>query len=401
MLALMLMSACTASIQAASNDPSSSQVSLGEGIAWKSAAAKYLDDRMDLWFDKAKKLRTGAIDQGKTACVSCHTTVPYALARPALRKAAEAGQPTPQEARLLNETLRRVETYGDHEPLYKGNEEPSDGTEAVLNLLVLVRGGADQNRETLKGPIHRALNELWKEQQADGKWGWLDFGNEPFESSDSSYYGAALAALAVGYATGEVGVGGDNAAALEKMRGYLKSNYQTQNLYNKTWMLLASSRLPGLLDRDEIRTLADALARQQNSDGGWSLYKLGPWTWSKAGPQNSPPEKLDVSKLSESDGYATGFVAYALSEAGWPSDDPGLRQALGWLRASQSVSWIGDHHWTCWRTYSLNCDREHGGDEGEPWRRMFMSDGATAFASLALVTAESRQRQMFPGGDDN
>mgnify|MGYP001191853070 CR=1 FL=1 len=27
---------------------------------------------------------------------------------------------------------------------------------------------------------------------------------------------------------------------------------------------------------------------------------------------------------------------------------------------------------------------EHGGDKGEPWRRMFMSDLATAFAVLAL-----------------
>src|SRR5712691_3240564 len=61
--------------------------------AWdKQAAAKYLDDRMDLWFAKAKKLRTG---QENTSCVSCHTVVPYTLARPVLRKATGVTEPTP------------------------------------------------------------------------------------------------------------------------------------------------------------------------------------------------------------------------------------------------------------------------------------------------------------------
>src|SRR5437762_1264540 len=50
----------------------------------RDGAAKYLDERMDFWFAKSKKLRTG---QTETACVSCHTTIPYVLARPALRQA--------------------------------------------------------------------------------------------------------------------------------------------------------------------------------------------------------------------------------------------------------------------------------------------------------------------------
>ncbi len=38
--------------------------------------------------------------------------------------------------------------------------------------------------------------------------------------------------------------------------------------------------------------------------------------------------------------------------------------------------------------YSLNFDTEHGGEYAEPWRRMFMSDAATAFAALALLPSE-------------
>jgi hypothetical protein len=41
-----------------------------------------------------------------------------------------------------------------------------------------------------------------------------------------------------------------------------------------------------------------------------------------------------------------------------------------------------------WHSHSLNYDREHGGEKGEPWRRLFMSDTATAFAILALADRE-------------
>ena len=318
---LPLLAVCALSALAASADPVPSQpmpsvpTARNTPIAWdKAAAAKYLDDRMDLWFDKARKLRTG---QGNTACASCHTTVPYALARPALRKAAGVSQPTPQEARLLDETLRRVETYGSHEQINKGKDEQSRGTEAVLNLLVLAGEDARQDRQVPSEPTRKALAELWKEQRADGAWDWLDFGLEPYESTDSVYYGAALAAMAVGTASGYAGDTGQNGSSgLGKLRSYLKANYAEQNLHSRTWMLLASARLAGLLSRDQTDALVTELRRKQNADGGWSVYKLGPWTWSKASPPYEPQGKPDVSLLSKSDAYATGLIAYALRQAG-------------------------------------------------------------------------------------
>src|SRR5512140_1079212 len=181
--------------------PLSQPSDLPHGIAaWDpQAAAQYLDDRMDLWFANAKKLQTC---EEKTACVSCHITVPYVLARPALRRVMGVSQPTLQETKLLDETLRRVDTYAHHEPLSKGKEEQSRGSEAVLNVLILASAGAEQNRPELRTPINRALDELWAAQRADGAWDWLDTGMEPYESSDSVYYGAALAAIALGTARG-------------------------------------------------------------------------------------------------------------------------------------------------------------------------------------------------------
>ena len=167
--------------------------------AWdKEAAAKYLDDRMDLWFEKARKLRTG---QGNTACASCHNTVPYVLARPALRKAAGMSQPTPQEAKLLDETLRRVDTYGSHEQIIKGKEEQSRGTEAVLNLLILAGEDARQDRRCpVSRPAKRSKSYGKSNVRTEPGIGWTS-GMSLTSPADSVYYGAALAAMAVGTAT--------------------------------------------------------------------------------------------------------------------------------------------------------------------------------------------------------
>src|SRR4029434_7065346 len=73
----------------------------------RQSAASYLDERMQAWFANGKKLRTG---QSTTICVSCHTAVPYALARQALRRAMRVTALTPEEARLFEEITRRVES---------------------------------------------------------------------------------------------------------------------------------------------------------------------------------------------------------------------------------------------------------------------------------------------------
>jgi hypothetical protein len=143
-----------------------------------------------------------------------------------------------------------------------------------------------------------------------------------------------------------------------------------------------------LLSREQTDALTTELQREQNADGGWSLFKLGPWTWSKASPPYAPKGKPDVAMLSKSDAYATGLIAYAIRQAGLPADHPSLKRATAWLEANQKECQIDQSHWKCWRAYSLNFDTEQGGEDGEPWRRMFMSDGATAFAALALLPSD-------------
>ena len=297
--------------------------------------------------------------------------------------------PTPQEVRLLEGVIRRVETYDAHQPFYDFNEAKkteSRGTEAVINALVLASADAEQNRREPTEPTRRALRRLWETQRADGAWDWLDFGLEPFESADAAYYGATLAALAVGTAPADAtSHTPDATVGLDRLRGYLKERRAAQSLLNQVALLLASTRLKDLLTSGQQEALIAEIQRRQQNDGGWSLQTLGPWRW---GDRRRPPGTPDASLLAQSDGYATGLIVYTLRKAGLPGDHAAVKKGLQWLKANQQDIQIGQRTYRAWRAYSLNIDREHGGKEGEPWRRMFMSDAATTFAVLALVASD-------------
>ncbi len=366
------------------------------GQQWdRAAAASYLDARMDAWFANAKKLRTGQVE---TPCISCHTAVPYALARPALRKAMGMSVPTPAEVRLLEVVTARVETYASHQPFYDSSESKtieSRGTEAILNALILASEDARRQRTSASEPTRKAFDRLWATERPDGAWDWLQFGLEPWESVDAPYYGATLAALALGLgraagpSAADVTEGGAEAGGrAEKLRGFLKERYARQSLFNRTWALLASTRFEDLLTRAQRDALVGEIASRQNDAGGWSLESLGIWKWAGDKSPFAPPGSPDAALLAAPDAYATGLVVYALRQAGLAADHPAVSTGLAWLRANQRDVRVDGQTWTAWRAHSLNFDREHGGDKGEPWRRLFMSDAATAFAVLALTSAE-------------
>jgi squalene-hopene/tetraprenyl-beta-curcumene cyclase len=362
-----------------------------QGTAWdRAAAARYLDARMDIWFTSAKQLRTG---DGTSPCASCHTSVPYALARPALRHALRDATPTAQETRLAAEATKRVVTYATHQPAYDNNYRKTveaRGTESVLNALILARSESGSNSDA----VRHAFARLWETQRGDGAWEWLEFGLEPFETVDGGYQGAALAALAVGLGRSTVGPDSGSiraaAAGEAKLRGYLHANFASQRLFNRTWALVANSQLTGLLSTKERDTLVAELSRAQRKDGGWSLQSLGSWRWSKAESPWAPPGTVDTVLVAQSDGYATGLVVYALKLAGLAESNATVQRGVDWLVKNQRDVQVGEQSISAWRTYSLNFDREHGGPRGEPVRRLFMSDLATAFAVLALTEPSAK-----------
>jgi squalene-hopene/tetraprenyl-beta-curcumene cyclase len=337
---------------------------------------------MDMWFANGTKLRTG---DTQTACVSCHAGLAYALSRPVLRRVMHVDDLSMQEIRLISDTTRRVETYATHQVLYDFNERrqiESRGTEAVLNAVILTSADAAMNLREPSPSTRKALARLWETQRADGRWDWLEFGLEPWETTEAVYHGATFAALAAGTAAGPHDAVAT--AGIERLRAYLSSNYRAQHLYNRTWALLASSRVKLVVTDAQRDALIEELLRAQRDDGGWSLAAMGPWKWSKTGPPVKSPGELDSALLSQSDGYATGLVVYTLRQAGVPASHAGIRKGVRWLETNQRALPVPEVPGRGWLAHSLNHDREHGGEKGEPWRRLFMSDTATAFAILAL-----------------
>src|SRR5579862_1521914 len=79
----------------------------------RKAAATYLDQREGWWMGWS-----GAARDHGTFCVSCHTSVAYALSRPNLRTAFAEEGPSVNERKLVENVRKRVHLWKDVEPFY-------------------------------------------------------------------------------------------------------------------------------------------------------------------------------------------------------------------------------------------------------------------------------------------
>ena len=99
-------------------------------MAWNpTTAAQYLDAR-EVWWQEWPHAQK---DHG-TVCVSCHTQVPYALARPALRSALGEQKVSAPERAMLDSILTRVNLGNEAETFYNDNSDgPGKTHEAVTD----------------------------------------------------------------------------------------------------------------------------------------------------------------------------------------------------------------------------------------------------------------------------
>jgi len=361
------MMACVAACLLAADARNASEPPL----SWnQKAAAGYLDGREVWWMNWPRAAR-----DHQTFCVSCHTVLPYALSRPALHSALAETSASVNEQKLVDNVTTRVRLWKEVEPWYSDEKvgvhktRESRGTESVLDALVL--SSHDAQTGGLSAATTLAFDNMWAQQlqtgDEKGSWFWIQFNNEPWEAFDSQYYGAALAAIAVGMAPQNYRAAPEIQINLASLREYLAAQASKQSALNRVVLLWVSAKLPETLKPAEKQSIIDEILSKQQEDGGWSLTALvGPW------------KRHDGTPLETvSDGYATGLAVYALEQAGITRKNLQLDRGLSWLAGHQ------DKTEGRWLAYSLNKKRDPSSDPGP-----FMNDAATAYAVLALTQSK-------------
>jgi squalene-hopene/tetraprenyl-beta-curcumene cyclase len=245
-----------------------------------------------------------------------------------------------------------------------------------MNALVLVRRDAPSGR--LTDDARTALDVMWKLQMKTGPeagaWTWLNFRMEPWESPNSAFFGASLAALAVGTAPAHYASSPEIQERVTALRGYFARQHGIVSLLNQLMGLWASSQLPGLLAEPQRQSTIASVRARQHEDGGWSTAELGAYTRSDGSDSDT-----------RSDGYATALASLAMQAAGVSSTDPQVAKGLAWLGRNQ------DRDTGRWVAVSPNKQRDPSSDPGK-----FMSDAATAYAVLALTYQREGTNRQIP-----
>src|ERR1700722_1380620 len=130
----------------------------------KAAAAKFLDEREVWWqaWPHAQK-------DHDTVCVSCHTQVPYALARPALRSQLGEHAISDPERVMLDSIIKRVNLGSEAETFYSdavhgpGKTKEARNAEEVNNALIL--SSYDAQTGHLQPVTRKAFEAMWATQE--------------------------------------------------------------------------------------------------------------------------------------------------------------------------------------------------------------------------------------------
>lgn len=311
------------------------------GTAVDQTISRYARYGADVWASNPAARISG---EG-TACISCHTSLPYALVEPLLPGSYAAYDD------LIDNVDSRILTWSDNTPWYSDEKlettaalsgtppeilidlldaEDSRGVEAVFNALI--RGMHDAYSGAPAGPETRqAFENMWSEQILEGpmagRWHWIQVNLIPWEVADSDLWGASLAGVAAGIYP-DLGP----SANLEWLHAALRdaAGDDGVSMHTKAAILWCDAESPGdLLQNDVAARIAADLLKLQHENGGWALRDLGPWPGWEGSRADCCPE-VEIRP----DADATGFVALALTRQIPLLDEEAEKQL------DRAVAWI-------------------------------------------------------------
>ncbi len=266
--------------------------------------------------DAARALDAGA-HLMESNCYACHSTFTHLAARSII-------DPLAEEVMKSRVMLERFNTKMFDPAQAKQVKTYHTSRVRLLSAVEFARHDAVTTGRL--APITRQmLDFMWSYQKKDGGIDWIHVKEAPQAIDD--YWPAAMMALGAGIAPDGYAQTPKASAGIEKLRGWF-AVHPPQTLHERGLTLVAHSFIGGVVKADGVKAHAEVIFAKQHDDGGWSMADLAPWT-RKDGKPVDP---------ALTDGYATGFLAFALARSGFTSDDPRLRRAVDWMKTHQRQS---------------------------------------------------------------
>lgn len=325
-------------------------------------ALEYLDERMRDW------LTVGRSHGGQ--CLSCHTSVPYAMSRPAFGQSEELDT----VRKIVEKRVKIYQAEGLDSPnlipWYEYTKE-SFSTESVANSITLIymdKGeglGSEKLSKEAKASLEWAFDMQIKEGPKKGGFLWLDMFNlKPFEAKGGEMWGASMLAVAIGEAPENYKANPLIQDNIKMLKEYLGREFNNHTLHEQLMVLWADHELGGgILTESQVKqTIKKTLTA--NKEGGWSIHKL-----------------LGVAGESTPDGYATGMVTNILLKKGM-KEEIKVKNALGWIRGSQNIARTG-----VLPNGSPSCGSWFGMSPNSGAASTFFTDISTSYSMLTLKTA--------------
>jgi squalene-hopene/tetraprenyl-beta-curcumene cyclase len=331
---------------------------VGLSADWKARAAKYMDGQAAQWLSSPPKI------SNVKCAMSCHTTFPYAMARPYLSVVTNTPAADTRariEARVAEwQTAMPTPYYGG---MGDAKEKESHGTEAVLNAGALVFDDLGAGRTSVGTTTQAALERMWKLQRVDGTWDWLEYGLFPWETRND--FGAAMAALMVrAIPEGSTPTQATGAARVDNyLKARLAATSNPLTFHDKVAVLWSLGTDRSVISEQGAGAFQAQLSAKQLEDGGFSLGSFG-------------SGKIAAAGATQADGYATALSVLALCASdpeGYARED--VQRGLTWLATHQDASGGTDDG--SWPGRSVNSTKA--------LVKTYMTDASTAYAVLAIT----------------